>query len=79
MTTYVHKQGYMRDTDPMITCKVICRVMESQVKHAIPEMTIFIEDTATGLCVNDLQRTPHGLLEYNAPMGMAPLYEFWRP
>lgn len=81
MTTYVHKQGYERAVDPRITGRVICRVMESQVKHAIPEMTIFIEDTGTavGLVINNVQRGPHGLMEYNALKGKAPPYKIWKP
>lgn len=76
MTTYVHKQGYKKSTDPNITCAVICRVMESQAKHAIPEMTIFVEEGQANR-VNNVQRTPHGILEYNAPR--PPPYKIWKP
>ncbi|KAL1582917.1 hypothetical protein WHR41_08408 [Cladosporium halotolerans] len=79
-TTYVHEEGYHRDKDPMILCSMIMKTMESQVKHAIPEMTIFIwHDPALGAVktVKTLQRSPKGLLEWqNAGKGP---WKVWHP
>lgn len=80
MTTYVHKEGFWRQTDPVITSKVIFRRMWSQAMHAIPENTIFIRDeiadtgfdhygrptTGRLFQVETVQRSPHGILTYNA-------------
>ena len=78
MTTYVHWQGYNRSTEPTITGAVVCGVMETQVKHAIPEMTIFVERERNGtLRVRREPRTPHGLLEYNPSQGIANPYQIW--
>jgi len=80
LTTYVHAEGYDRDRDPKILCSMIMKTMESQVKHAIPEMTIFIwNDPELGAVktVKTLQRSPYGLLEWqNEGKGA---WKVWRP
>lgn len=75
MTTYVHQQGYDRDADPRIFCSMIAKVMESQAKHAIPEMSIFVwERDDGGREVKSVQRSPHGLLQFaNPPWNIAAL------
>jgi hypothetical protein len=88
MTTYVHKQGYDREDEPKIDASIILRKMWSQALNAIPEMSIFLRDeigkvtdskgrsrTARTFEIKTVQRSPHGILTYNA----TPAYGIWVP